>query len=279
MELYLDLLKKVLTDMHRVEKGEYRPLALNPNGWKQKFLLPFDKLLKRKNYSICKYIAPNVAARAAGVDWPTSAETMIGIKRLDNIQFCIEQIIANGVKGDLIETGVWRGGAVIFMRAVLKAHGATDRIVWAADSFEGLPKPDESRYAHDKGDTHHLYRILKVSLEEVKHNFEKYDLLDEQVKFIKGWFRDSLPKAPIESLALLRLDGDIYESTMDALVNLYPKLSVGGYIIVDDFNTIKACRAAVEYFRTKNSIKDEIIPIDGESIYWKKGGERRISGI
>jgi hypothetical protein len=278
MELYLDLLKKVLTDVHRMEKGEYRPLTQGTLTWKQKFLLPFDKLLKRYNYSICKYIVPNVAARTAGIDWPASAETMIGLKRLDNIQFCIEQIIINGIAGDLIETGVWRGGAVIFMRAVLKVHGVTDRVVWAADSFEGLPKPDASRYVHDKGDTHHLYQILKVSLEEVNHNFKKYDLLDEQVKFIKGWFRDSLPKAPIERLALLRLDGDMYESTMDALVNLYPKLSIGGYLIVDDFNTIEACRAAVEEFRTNNRIKDEIMPIDDAGIYWKKG-EHRMSGI
>lgn len=272
MELYLDLLKKVLTDLHRIEKGEYRPLTQSFLSWKQKFLLPFEKLLKKNNYTICKYIVPNVSGRTAGIDWPMSAETMIGLKRLDNIQFCIEQIIANGVKGDLIEAGVWRGGAVIFMRAVLKAYGITDRIVWAADSFEGLPKPDESKYVHDKGDTHHLYGILNVSLEEVKYNFKKYDLLDEQVKFIKGWFRNSLPNAPIESLALLRLDGDMYESTMDALVNLYPKLSIGGYVIVDDFNTVKACRIAVEDFRTKHRIKDDIIPIDSESIYWKKSG-------
>jgi len=270
MELYLDLLKKVLTDLHRIEKGEYKPLTQSGLSWKQKFLVPFDKLLRRNNYSICKHIVPSIAARSAGIDWPASAETMIGLKRLDNIQFCIEQIVANGVKGDLIETGVWRGGAVIFMRAVLKAHHVTDRVVWAADSFEGLPKPDESRYVQDKGDTHHRYEILNVSLDEVKYNFKKYDLLDDQVKFIKGWFKDSLPGAPIKSLALLRLDGDMYESTMDALVNLYPKLSRGGYVIVDDFNTVKACRLAVEDFRTKQGIKDEIMPIDNESIYWKK---------
>ena len=264
------MLKKVLTDLHRIEKGEYKPLAHCVPTWRQRFLLPLEKLLQKNDYTICKYIVPNAAARSAGMDWPAAAETMIGIKRLDNIQFCIEQIIANEIKGDLIETGVWRGGAVIFMRAVLKAHNVTDRIVWAADSFEGLPKPDKSRYIQDKDDPHHKYQILNVSLEEVKYNFKKYDLLDEQVRFIKGWFKDSLPSAPIERLALLRLDGDMYESTMDALVHLYPRLSRGGYVIVDDFNTVKACRLAVEDFRTKHSIKDEMISIDSESIYWKK---------
>lgn len=272
MELYLDLLKKVLTDLHRIEKGEYRPLTKNVLTWKQKFLLPLEKWLKKNDYTICKYVQPDAARRSKGIDWPASAETMIGLKRLDNIQFCIEQIIVNGIKGDLIETGVWRGGAVIFMRAVLKAYGITDRVVWAADSFEGLPKPDESKYVHDKGDCHHLYEILNVSLEEVKYNFKKYDLLDDQVKFLKGWFKDSLPGAPIERLALLRLDGDMYESTMDALVHLYPKLAVGGYVIVDDFNTVRACRTAVEDFRTKHVITDEIIQVDSESIYWKRNG-------
>ena len=270
MQLYLELLKNVLTDLHRIEKGEYRPLTKSIPSWKLKLLYPLDNLLRKNDYAICKYIAPNAANRKAGIDWPTSAETMIGLQRLNNIQFCIEQIIANEVKGDLIETGVWRGGAVIFMRAVLKNYGVTDRIVWAADSFEGLPKPDETKYVNDKGDPHHLFTILKVSLEEVKYNFKKYDLLDEQVKFLKGWFKDSLPNAPIEKLALLRLDGDMYESTMDALVHLYPKLSTDGYIIIDDFHSVKGCKLAVEDYRAKHKIKDEIIPIDTESVYWKK---------
>ncbi len=173
MELYLDLLKKVLTDLHRIEKGEYKPLTKKVLTWKEKLLLPIDKLLRKNNYTICKYIVPNMARRAQGIDWPANAETMIGVGRLNNIQFCIEQILTHDVKGDLIETGVWRGGAVIFMRAVLKAHGIRNRVVWAADSFDGLPKPDDAKYIHDKGDTHHLYKVLNVSLDEVKYNFKK----------------------------------------------------------------------------------------------------------
>lgn len=270
MHLYLDLLKKVLIDLHRINKGEFKPLAWYKLNFKQRFLLPIDWLLRTKDYAICKYILPDISERLTGTDWPTYADSMIGLKRLDNIQFCIEQILANGIKGDLIETGVWRGGAVIFMRAVLKAYGVTDRIVWVADSFSGLPKPNDVKYEHDKGDEHHLQPILQVSLEDVKHNFEKYDLLDEQVKFLKGWFKDTLPSAPIQNLALLRLDGDMYESTIDALTNLYPKVSIGGYVIIDDWNAIKACKVAVEEYRAKNNIMDEIIPIDQTGVYWKK---------
>jgi hypothetical protein len=196
---------------------------------------------------------------------------MIGLKRLDNLQFCIEEAITNGVVGDLIETGVWRGGATIFMRAVLKAYGVSERCVWVADSFEGLPPPDTGKYPYDAGDTLHQARELAVSLEEVKENFDRYGLLDDQVRFLKGWFRDTLPVAAIERLAVLRLDGDMYESTMDALVNLYPKLSDKGYIIVDDYGCIPACRRAVQHYRSVNGITEEIREIDWAGIFWQKG--------
>jgi hypothetical protein len=108
---------------------------------------------------------------------------MIGLKRLDNIQFCIENIIKNNIEGDLIETGVWRGGATIFMRAVLAAYDITDRRVFVADSFEGLPKPNENKYPADKSDLHHTKEFLAVSIDDVKANFEKYGLLDDRVVF------------------------------------------------------------------------------------------------
>jgi hypothetical protein len=196
---------------------------------------------------------------------------MIGLKRLDNLEFCIEQVITNGVPGDFIETGVWRGGATIFMRAVLKAYGVTDRCVWVADSFEGLPPPDARKYPPDAGDRLHEATALAVSLEQVKANFDRYGLLDDQVRFLKGWFRDTLPAAPIERLAVLRLDGDMYQSSMDALVNLYPKVSQGGYVIVDDYGAIPACRQAVNDYRAANGITEEIRDIDWTGIFWQKG--------
>jgi O-methyltransferase len=205
-----------------------------------------------------------------GEDWPVHADTMIGIKRLENIQYCFQQVIKENIPGDFIETGVWRGGSTIFMRALLKEANITDRNVWVADSFEGLPKPDEDKYTADKGDRHHKYKELAISLDEVKSNFKKYDLLDENVKFLKGWFKDTLPTAPIEKLAILRLDGDMYESTMDGLVNLYHKLSIGGYIIIDDWGAVPACQQAVKDFREKNNITEEIKEIDWTGVYWKK---------
>lgn len=210
--------------------------------------------------------------RAEGRVWPEYSHTMIGFPRLDNIQQCVADVIARGVPGDLIETGVWRGGATIFMRAVLRAYGVTDRTVWVADSFQGLPPPDASKYPLDKGDEHYKYPELAISLDRVRANFERYGLLDDQVRFLKGWFRDTLPVAPIQRLAVVRLDGDLYESTMDGLVHLYPKLSVGGYLIVDDYGCIPACKAAVHDYRQAHGITDEIRPIDWAGVYWQHSG-------
>lgn len=201
--------------------------------------------------------------------WPGYADTMIGLKRLDNLQDCIETVLGDGVEGDLIETGVWRGGACIFMRAVLAAYGVENRKIYVADSFEGLPEPDTGAFPVDKGDRHHIHTYLAVSKEEVENNFRKYNLLDDQVIFIKGWFKDTLPQAPIEKLSILRLDGDMYESTMESLENLYPKLSNGGYCIVDDY-ALPRCKAAVDDYREKHAIDSELKEIDWTGIYWRK---------
>ena len=208
--------------------------------------------------------------REFGLDWPSFAHTMIGLNRLNNLQFCVEDVLKNNIPGDLIETGVWRGGATIFMRSILKAYNDTERKVFVADSFEGLPIPNSELYPADKDYDLTKFEILAVSLEEVKSNFESYDLLDDQVVFLKGWFCDTLPKAPIKKLAILRLDGDLYESTMDALINLYPKLSIGGYVIVDDYH-IPCCAQAINDFRSKFNISDEFMKIDNEgAIFWKR---------
>jgi len=155
------------------------------------------------------------------------------------------------------------------MAAILKAYNQK-RNVWVADSFEGLPKPNADKYPHDKDDVHHTKTRLAISKEEVENNFKNYSLLGENIKFLKGWFKDTLPKAQIDKLALVRLDGDMYESTMDGLINLYPKLQSGGYIIIDDWGAVPACKKAVLDYREKNNITEDIILIDWGGVYWKK---------
>ena len=139
------------------------------------------------------------------------------------------------------------------------------RFIW-----EGLPRPDAARYPADEHDKFHTYQDLAVSMEEVKRNFEKYGLLDDQLVFLNGWFKDTLPTASIDSLAILRLDGDMYESTILALDSLYPRVSVGGYVIVDDYHVVQGCRMAINEFIAKKRLAPEIREIDGVGVYWQK---------
>jgi O-methyltransferase len=270
-DMYLTLMKKALAYMlwdevgSPIETFNYRRSL--PKRLLVSSLVP---LLNRRKIQLLRMQRWTDSQRENGGIYPAYAHTMIGIKRLDNLQFCIEHVIRNGIEGDLIETGVWRGGACIFMRAVLAAYGVKNRRVFVADSFQGLPKPDE-RFPQDKNDKLYTERYLAISQEEVARNFENYGLLDDQVVFLKGWFKDTLPKASIKKLAVLRLDGDMYQSTMEALTNLYHKLQVGGFCIVDDYNLYGCgCKQAVDDFRRENDVSNEIQKIDYNAVFWKK---------
>lgn len=283
--LYLDLLKRTLTRTLFVGDGAQTepPVLSRALQWSvRKVFVPAYMGAVRKvpaihravgpvQRSLRKFVAVSPQERLQGRDWPAEAETMIGMVRLDNIQHCIETVLRDGVPGDLIETGVWRGGATIFMRAVLAAYGDPSRIVWAADSFEGLPKPDAAKSPLDAGDTAWAFSAeLAVSLDAVKANFARYGLLDDRVRFLVGWFKDTLPVAPIERLAVMRLDGDMYESTMDALTALYPKLSPGGFVLIDDYGALPNCRAAVHDFRNRFGITDPIEQVDWTGVFWRR---------
>jgi len=272
-QLYLDLMKKCLTRLifPDIWRPTHRP-SMRHQPFSRTVYPLLTSLLAARGLKLFRYTPFDPVKRAEGIDWPQEAHTMVGLKRLENLTKCIEEVLRKDVPGDLIETGVWRGGSCIFMRAVLKAHGERTRLVWVADSFEGLPKPD-GRYDQDIGDQFWKYKsILGVSLEEVKANFELYDLLDEQVRFLPGWFKDTLPTAPINQLAVLRLDGDMYSSTMDVLENLYSKLSPGGYAIIDDYGAVSGCKEAVEEFRSRHNITAHLERIDDSGVFWEKPG-------
>jgi O-methyltransferase len=211
--------------------------------------------------------------RLVGRDWPSRGVTMVGKARLDNLQRCIERVLADGVPGDVLEAGVWRGGATIFARGVLEAHGVRDRRVWVADSFAGLPPSDEANYPADAGDTHHTFGFLAVPEDDVRANFARFGLLDDQVRFLKGFFKDTLPGLGAERWSVIRLDGDMYESTMQSLEALYPQLSVGGYVIIDDYGAVEGSRRAVHDYRDAHGIDDPIDEVDWTGVFWRKGAE------
>ena len=242
-------------------------------GWRTRAWDAFTRYTKHPDWRIVKPAAANAQARAEGRTAAENSETSIGHLRLENIRHCVTSVLNDNVPGDLIETGVQRGGAVIFMRAVLAAHGVSDRMVWLADTFKGMPAPNPDKYPADEGIELGRSDLRAVGVEGVKANFARYGLLDDKVRFLVGLFKDTLSTAPIEQLALVRLDGDFYESTMDAITALYPKLSVGGYLIVDDYNSplwSQRCGQAIRDYRAKHDITEPLQEIDFTGVYWRR---------
>jgi O-methyltransferase len=243
--LYLDLLEKIISNViypdGHIESGTIKP--------------------------------HDAMRRELGKDIPSQAHTMIGLKRLRQTREAACQIIEQGIPGDFLEAGVWRGGACILLRGVLAAYEDNSRRVWVVDSFEGLPPPDP-RFAKDAASRFDFHERpeLSVSLESVKDNFRRYGLLDDQVIFSKGLFHDTLPTLQIGHIALLRLDGDLYSSTTDALVNLYDKVTPGGYVIIDDYGPVIDARRATLDFRLARGITEQMYAVDDDGAFWRKVG-------
>ena len=274
---YLNLLKATLTDYIHVDDTHANALPLAhtlPKGVLKNLRYKLISRLARRSHLLVSKMNRSSEnelrlQRENGADWPPFAFTMVGLKRLDSLENQIRQIVHDDIEGDLLETGSWRGGAAIFMQAMLEILNAQDRKLWVCDSFEGLPPPNPDKYPEDLDDIHHKLSVMAVSKETVRSNFERFGLLGDNVQFVKGFFKDTLPSLDVKKISLLRLDGDMYESTMDALVPLYGKVSRGGFIVIDDY-ALPPCRKAVEDFREQNNIDDEIIRIDEISVYWRK---------
>jgi O-methyltransferase len=211
----------------------------------------------------------NPETRNIGEDWPRNAHTMVGVTRLRHLRDLVQRTLDEGIPGDYIETGAWRGGACILMKGVLAANGERSRRVYVADSFAGLPPGKADRYPADDRSPFHEFRELAVPVAEVKENFARYDLLDSQVVFVEGFFADTLPGLDAGPFALIRLDGDMYEATILALDSLYPKLTPGGYVVIDDYS-IESCRRAVIDFRERERITAPLEEIDWTGVFWRK---------
>lgn len=250
--LYCDLLKRTLTN------------------WPYAYAELRVSLDAESNKLIASPRPADPGARAEGRDLPPTAHTMIGMARLSELEHCIGQILVDGVPGDFLEAGVWRGGAAIFMRGMLEVHGIQDRDVYLADSFRGFPEPDYDRYPREQFIEQFRAVELAVPRAEVERNFSLYGLMDEHVKFIEGYFEHSLRSLPFERLALLRIDADLYASTTQVLEALYPRLSVGGYVIVDDYGYHEACRSAVADFRERHGVSEPITHVDWTSARWRR---------
>lgn len=209
----------------------------------------------------------DLQVRALGIDWPRHGLTMVGLNRLDDLQLCIESIVRNGVEGDVVEAGTWRGGASILMRATLNTLGAHHRTVWVADSFDGFPLP-----ADEHPDTEQLATIgfLAVPQDEVEANFARFGC-EHGVKFVPGFFEETMSSLAGRRWALIRLDGDSYDATWTTLEALYPGLAPGGYLVIDDYGALKECKEAVDEFRARYGIAEPLEQVDWTCARWRRG--------
>jgi hypothetical protein len=212
--------------------------------------------------------------RVDGSDWPLNALTMVGLRRLDDLQLRVEELVADGVEGDLIEAGAWRGGASILMRATLDSLGETDREVWVADSFQGFPQPEPGSADHAMESDLGSIDYFAPELETVKGYFERFGVA-AGVRFVPGFFEETMAGLGGRRWALIRLDADGYNATRLTLDALYDGLARGGYVVIDDYFTpgLDVCRDAVDGFRSDHGIEDEITRVDWTGARWRKSAE------
>lgn len=265
-ERYLDLIKRFLIRYEFDEEIiEYRDIRVTSRYRRilkllSKFLPEDIKLLEMGKKR-------ELSERLEGKDWPVTAESMVGLKRMNQLHDALRTIERERLPGDIVETGVWRGGALIFAASFLEVNEIYGRKVFGCDSFEGLPKPSID-YPVDFGDSHFKYSYLSVSIDQVKKNLRKYNVGMDQVTLVKGWFSDTLHKIETERIAILRLDGDMYSSTIEALEALYHKVVSGGFVIIDDFSLKGAHQAVVDFLHSR-AITVEFEEIDEASAFFR----------
>jgi len=224
-------------------------------------------------------VAQNVASRAVedrtlkGLWWNLSEDccSMVGLMRLRGLGNHVKDCIDENIPGDIVETGVWRGGASIMAALILKYTNCTSKTVHFCDSFAGLPVPDP-KYPTDVGDKHHTHAVLAVSLETVTSYVALYKV-DRFVQYHKGWFCDTAPALrrllSDTGICILRLDGDMYGSTIEVLDPLYGLLPHRGFLVVDDW-TLHGARKAVVDFRETHLLSEPIVHYgDGQAMYWR----------
>jgi hypothetical protein len=203
--------------------------------------------------------------------------TMVDDLALIDLVHMLRTVLEEDVPGDLVECGVWRGGAAFLLAGQLKQAGVSGRKVWLFDSFEGLPLPQEIdgeaalAYSRDT-ESPGYYDNCRASLEEVQASAEKLGL-GAHTRFVKGWFSDTLPatSASIGPIAILRIDADWYSSVRDCLDHLYDHVSEGGFVIIDDYSAWDGCAVAVHEFLSNRQLPHRLqTTLSGQAFFRKQ---------
>lgn len=203
---------------------------------------------------------------------PYTMVSKIGVEKTYNIA---RMAIDNHVNGAFVECGVARGGCALVLAEIAKFY---NRKTWLFDSFEGLPPQSEKdgkqkpiRHKDRKANDLAQGYCLGTYDEVRKMLFDKYKLDKDNVLLVKGWFENTLPnwKHDIGDIAVLRLDGDWYESTKCCLENLYPYVVKNGFVIIDDYQ-LHGCKLAVDEFIYNNNLNVNLISDANGRCYWRK---------
>ena len=275
----LDTLKRGLLGWNEVGRRVWTPEHWGPKNPIRPEWAEIRKTLKSAGHGIGKPRHIKETDRENGLDWPLMGTTMVGWKRLTQWEEALLHCIDAQVPGDFVETGVWRGGVLVLAAAILEEQGITSRQIWGFDSFDGLPPPDPKNYPGDANVIDlSTFNELKVSEEEVRMNFKAWGVPTDQIRLVKGLFKHTLPKAEVQQIAALRLDGDYYESTIQALEALEPRVADNGVVIIDDYHAFAECRQAVHDYRKRNGIDFPIREIDGTGVFWYKSHEPNVPG-
>ena len=189
--------------------------------------------------------------------------TMTSDERLSALCHATRHVARHRVPGDIVECGVWRGGSSMAAAMTLLAERDESRTLYLFDTFEGMTEPGEFDRAALSGETAHS--LLEKSersanvwayapLNDVRANLRKTRYRQDRIHFIKGRVEDTIPSQAPDRIAILRLDTDWYESTRHELLHLYPRLSTGGILVIDDYGHWQGARRAVDEYIEENRL-------------------------
>jgi O-methyltransferase len=197
--------------------------------------------------------------------------TMTSKERIFALRKSVEYIVKHEIPGAIVECGVWKGGSMMAIARTLLESGNHERVLYLFDTFEGMPEPsDIDRSFQGEGASYLLERSSKESspvwafspLAEVKQNMQSTGYDEKKVIFVRGNIEETVPLHAPDQIALLRLDTDWYESTFHELTHLFPRLSIGGVLIIDDYGHWKGARAAVDRYLAEHNVKVLLARID-----------------
>lgn len=206
-----------------------------------------------------------------GIIAENASQTLIEAPFFRELPGILEQVKVDGIAGDFVQAGVWKGGSALYMHALNHALGMHRRL-WLADTFYGF---DPATVKHEK-DLKALaafsdFQGEPLSAQKVKDLFEVHGLLDESVHFLEGDVKDTLPGAGISEVSLLHIDVDFFEPTYNTLAELYDKVQPGGYIVIDDYGVPHFnCSDAVDRFRSERSIETPLNMMTHYIAWWRK---------